>query len=142
VHPHDGGHAAGDRGSPPRAEYEIYYDQLLAKGRGSPLWIPGPSRTLPTEYRRSGVRIGDVGIIYRSGKFNFLFNIFLSANHPINRGRVPETFYHLDFSKIANDLDEDDAFGPDSYLTSSSLRKTGNLDSSYVLAQGNANLFG
>ena len=94
---------------------------------------------MPTEYRKTGVRIGSVGIIYRSGKFNFLFNIFLSANHPINRGRVPEAFYPLDFSKVANDLDEDDAFGPNSYLTSSSLRKTGSLDSSYVLAQADAN---
>ncbi len=96
--------------------------------------MPGPSLTLPKEYRRSGISIGDVGIIYRSGVFNFLFNIFLSADHDINCGRVPAGFSPLEFALIKNDID---TFGPGSYLASTSLRKTSNNNASYVLASTN-----
>ena len=99
--------------------------------------MPGPSLTLSKEYRRSGIRIGDVGIIYRSGRFDFLFNIFLSANHDINRGRVPEGFSPLKFALIKNDIDTALPFGPGSYLASTSLRKTSNNNASYVLASTN-----
>ena len=102
---------------------EIYREQLLLKGRGTPLWIPGPSMTLPLEYRRVGISIGDVGIINPSGEFSFLFNLFLPADHPINRGKVPESFSPLHPSEAEDDnIEQDIAFGPNSYLASPSLQ--------------------
>jgi hypothetical protein len=49
---------------------------------GYPLWIPEP--TIPIAYQVEGVRIGDVGNIAYDGSFNFLFNICLPRDHPIN----------------------------------------------------------
>ena len=83
---------------------------------------------LPTTYRRSGVRFGDVGILYRSGDFDFLFNVLLPANHEINMGRVPEGFYHLDRSKIeTNNVKESIVYGAGDWVASfseSSRRRT------------------
>jgi hypothetical protein len=55
---------------------------------------------LPVDYRKKGINIGDVGIVYRAGYFDFLFNIFLPADHEINLGRVPSGFIPLDRSKL------------------------------------------
>lgn len=115
-----------------RADYDIYYDQLLIKGRGSPLWIPGPNMALPIEYRREGVRIGDLGIIYRSGGFHFLFNVFFSADHKINKGRVPASFCPLHNSNVQNGITENAIYNPDNYLASSSLHRKYVINSSYV----------
>ena len=113
----------------PRADYEIYYNQLLAKKRGSPVWVPGPGMQLPIAYRRRGVSIGDVGLIYCSGGFDFLFNIFLPADHSIHCGGVPEGFYPLNFAEIQNDIEKTIIYGPNSYLASSTLRKTSGVNS-------------
>ncbi|SRR6266545_1669604 len=78
----------GNSGPISVGQHDIYYHQLVVKGRGSPLWMPGPDMNLPTEYRREGVRIGDVAILYRGDGYNFLFNIFHPGDHPINIGRV------------------------------------------------------
>ncbi|KAF8987385.1 hypothetical protein BDQ17DRAFT_1205649, partial [Cyathus striatus] len=64
---------------------EIYARLLWPKGRGFPLWCPNPNKHLSPDYVKSGIRIGDVGIITSNGEFDFLFNICLSADHPINR---------------------------------------------------------
>ncbi|KAF8798678.1 hypothetical protein BYT27DRAFT_7218474 [Phlegmacium glaucopus] len=40
------------------------------KGRGSPLWIPELNLNLPIRYQRTGVTIGDVGIIAVSTSFS------------------------------------------------------------------------
>ncbi|KAJ7798016.1 hypothetical protein B0H13DRAFT_1516052, partial [Mycena leptocephala] len=66
------------------SESEIYSNQLLRQKRGFPLYVPGPRQTLPEEYRKSGVAIGDVGRITPEGSFDFFFNIYLAADHPIN----------------------------------------------------------
>ncbi|KAF8995329.1 hypothetical protein BDQ17DRAFT_1211610, partial [Cyathus striatus] len=63
---------------------ELYARLLWIKGRGFPLWYPSPEANLPAEYRKNGIRIGDVGIINSSGQFDFLFNICLAADHPVN----------------------------------------------------------
>ncbi|KAJ6544981.1 hypothetical protein DFH09DRAFT_927780, partial [Mycena vulgaris] len=72
-----------------------YCSQLLRRGRGFPLYVPGPQRNLPPEYRRKGVAIGDVGRVTPEGIFDFFFNIYLPADHPINANAVPEGFSPL-----------------------------------------------
>jgi hypothetical protein len=106
-----------------RADHEIYSGQLLTKKRGYPLWVPGPGKRLPIAYRRLGVSIGDVGIVTSTGEFDFLFNIFQPADHPINRGIVPRGFSPLLLEELSCDIQENTIYGPDTYLASSSVRK-------------------
>jgi len=94
------------------------------------MWIPGPNMKLPMEYRRNGIRIGDVGVIYRREGFSFLFNIFLPADHPVNKGRVPDDFEHFDFGQVEMDLEEVIVYGKGHHLASSSLRNVSGVDSS------------
>ncbi|KIK54097.1 hypothetical protein GYMLUDRAFT_143387, partial [Collybiopsis luxurians FD-317 M1] len=69
---------------------ELYSRILLLAKRGYPLWKPKAQGVrLPEAYKREGVRIGDVGILNGFGGFTYLFNIFHSADHAINTGRVP-----------------------------------------------------
>jgi hypothetical protein len=75
---------------------EVYARLLLPKRLGFPLWIPQPHRNLPSEYRRNGVNIGDVGIVTSGGVFDFLFNICLPSHHHINGDRVPNDFKPLE----------------------------------------------
>ncbi|KAF9238362.1 hypothetical protein BU15DRAFT_47820 [Melanogaster broomeanus] len=63
------------------------------KTRGYPLWFPELSSTLPEDYHRTGLKIGDVGIVTEDGIFDVLFNICLPENHPIHRSHgVPSNF--------------------------------------------------
>ncbi|KAK0196351.1 hypothetical protein F5146DRAFT_1011186 [Armillaria mellea] len=78
----------------------VYTKLLLARGHGYPLWIPEPDYTLPPEYIDKGICVGDVVIIRDDGGFDFLFNIFLEADHPINRDRVPPRFEPLHVSNL------------------------------------------
>ncbi|ESK85279.1 kinase-likeprotein [Moniliophthora roreri MCA 2997] len=73
---------------------QIYADLLLPLQHGHPLWLPKPTKhSLPKEYRRQGVQIGDVGVITSDGGFEFLFNVCLPADHPINQFRgTPSNF--------------------------------------------------
>ncbi|EEB99196.1 hypothetical protein MPER_01172 [Moniliophthora perniciosa FA553] len=67
---------------------QIYADLLLPLKHGHPLWLPEPTKhSLPKEYQRQGVQIGDVGVITSDSGFEFLFNVCLPANHPINQFR-------------------------------------------------------
>ncbi|KAJ7832935.1 hypothetical protein B0H14DRAFT_1170861 [Mycena olivaceomarginata] len=77
------------------SESEIYCTQLLHQKRGFPLYVPGVQQTLPEEYRKRGVAIGDVGRITPEGSFDFFFNIYLPADHPIHNRNVPEDFFPL-----------------------------------------------
>ncbi|KAF8201900.1 hypothetical protein K438DRAFT_1671016, partial [Mycena galopus ATCC 62051] len=77
------------------SESEIYCHQLLRRKRGFPLYDPTPQQSLPQEYQTDGVAIGDVGSISEDGSFDFFFNIYLPANHPINNNQVPEMFCPL-----------------------------------------------
>ncbi|KAF7374595.1 WD40 containing domain protein [Mycena sanguinolenta] len=110
--------------SPPPAVYSEsrnYCDQLLYRGRGFPLYVPKPDRNLPLEYQREGVAIGDVGTVTTEGNFDFFFNIYLPANHPIN-AHIPEDFVPLPSYDASDVRDEDieDA----NYVTSPSVRET------------------
>ncbi|KAF7336876.1 Pleiotropic drug resistance ABC transporter protein [Mycena venus] len=89
-------------------ESGVYCSQMLRQGRGFPLYVPGPQRNLPAEYRRGGVAIGDVGRVTPEGIFDFFFNVYRPADHPINANEVPKDFvplppyaprdvFHLDF---------------------------------------------
>lgn len=84
------------------------------------MWIPGPNMLLPMEYRRTGTRIGDIGIIYPSEGFNFLFNIFLEAGDPVNEGRIPDGFEPLDFEQVKRDLEKRSIYGPGHHFASAS----------------------
>ncbi|KAJ7301670.1 hypothetical protein DFH08DRAFT_101887 [Mycena albidolilacea] len=79
--------------SPVYSESGNYCSQLLRQNRGFPLYTPGP-QALPEEYRSRGVAIGDVGRVTPEGSFDFFFNIYLPANHPIN-ANIPEDFVPL-----------------------------------------------
>ncbi|KAI3611462.1 lte1 protein [Moniliophthora roreri] len=73
---------------------------LLSKGEGYPLWFPEPSAGVPEEYRATGVRIGDVGIVESNQPFDYLFNICHEANDPINVDYgVPDDFSVLRYSR-------------------------------------------
>ncbi|KAJ7829809.1 hypothetical protein B0H14DRAFT_2263552, partial [Mycena olivaceomarginata] len=72
-----------------------YCSHLLRQGHRFPLYVPRPQRSLPEEYQRNGVAIGDVGRVTTEGVFNFFFNIYLAADHPINANFVPKDFYPL-----------------------------------------------
>ncbi|KAF5357561.1 hypothetical protein D9757_012366 [Collybiopsis confluens] len=86
---------------PPKSQFmcsnasEVYARLLLPHGHGYPLWIPEPNANLPPAYLSHGIKIGDIGLVTSDGAFDFLFNIFLSGAHVINRGRVPERFIEL-----------------------------------------------
>ncbi|KAF5318187.1 hypothetical protein D9619_012095 [Psilocybe cf. subviscida] len=74
-----------------RSEYcKTYQDMLGDEGHGLPLWVPSPNLNLHPTYRRNGVSIGDVGIFTPFGAFDFLFNIFKSADDPVNVAAAPD----------------------------------------------------
>ena len=98
---------------------DIYERHLTLKGRGFPLWIPASNRRLHIDYRRTGVRIGDVGIITHSGAFSFLFNICLPRDDPLNE-QVPEHFAPI-LSSIK--VEEFLVFKNGGYLASASIRR-------------------
>ncbi|KAJ7193799.1 hypothetical protein GGX14DRAFT_315241, partial [Mycena pura] len=74
---------------------QLYSRLLFPKGHGYPLFRPQPPEDLPSEYRKTGVSVGDVGVITADGYFDFIFNICTPADSPINQRGVPEGFYPL-----------------------------------------------
>ncbi|KAJ7616685.1 hypothetical protein DFH06DRAFT_107383 [Mycena polygramma] len=77
------------------SDAEVYCSQLRCRGRGSPIYVPGPQDHDPAEYQVRGIDIGDVGRITAEGTFDFFFNIYLPADHPINNNHVPNNFIPL-----------------------------------------------
>ncbi|KAJ7211416.1 hypothetical protein GGX14DRAFT_326569, partial [Mycena pura] len=98
---------------------EVYRNQLLRRKRGFPLYVPGPQRNLPAEYQRMGVSIGDVGRVTPEGGFDFFFNIFLPADHPIHANYVPEDFFPL-LRYDSRDVSLQD-YEPGNYVSSHSV---------------------
>ncbi|KAJ7126707.1 hypothetical protein C8R44DRAFT_701448, partial [Mycena epipterygia] len=103
------------------SESEIYCSQLLRQKRGFPLYFPGPQQNLPDEYQRSGVAIGDVGRVTPDGIFDFFFNVYLPADHPINANDVPEDFFPL-ASYLRRDVFHVD-FEPGNYISTSTVQR-------------------
>ncbi|KAJ7043797.1 hypothetical protein C8F04DRAFT_678477 [Mycena alexandri] len=103
------------------SESEIYCNQLLRRKRGFPLHDPAPPQNLPAEYRKKGVAIGDVGRVTSEGCFDFGFNIYLPAEHPINNNDVPENFCPLT-SYAPRDLFCKD-YTPGNHLSTDSIQK-------------------
>ncbi|KAF9542386.1 hypothetical protein CPC08DRAFT_589817, partial [Agrocybe pediades] len=100
---------------------EIYYQNLVTKRRGLPLWIPQPPYNLPTHHQQNGVSFGDVGVVSPSGSFYFFFNIFYSSDHIINSGGVPEGFKPLDLRLDSLNIRREQVFNPGSYVASESI---------------------
>lgn len=73
---------------------QIYVRNMMATLRGYPIWSPTPlpRPNIPIEISRNGVIVGDIGLVRGPGSFAVLFNMFQSADHPLNKGRVPDNF--------------------------------------------------
>jgi hypothetical protein len=98
------------------------------------MWEPEPSSTLPNVYRRQGITVGDVGIITASGGFDFMFNICLPPDHPINQEHVPDDFLPIFPRLKSRDINKRMAYNTNSYVASESVVKSHReSDYSYVL---------
>ncbi|KIK52194.1 hypothetical protein GYMLUDRAFT_180438 [Collybiopsis luxurians FD-317 M1] len=101
-------------------EIEDYVRLLLTQKRGYPLWNPRPGDWLRPAYREEGVRIGDVGIVTEFGEFDYLFNVCLPPDDPVNAGRVPQDFKQLEGIDIHNIPWSTLEYGPGTYVASKS----------------------
>lgn len=72
---------------------------MLMYRHGFPLWSPQLDSSLHVDYRTNGVTVGDVGIITLDGGFDFLFNIWLPAIHPIHPTDLLDDFDVLERPK-------------------------------------------
>jgi hypothetical protein len=71
----------------------IYTRSILSLGKGvGPHFIKGADEGQPELHLRQGACIGDVGYLEDSGSFFYCFNIFQSADHPIQRNMIPDNF--------------------------------------------------
>jgi hypothetical protein len=82
--------------------------------------VPEPQKNLPAEYQRTGVCIGDVGTVTPEGIFDFFFNVYLPANHPINANEVPDDFSPLPLYSPRDVFHLDHA--PGNYISTSSVQ--------------------
>ena len=96
---------------------------MLIHGAGYPLYIPTPSIGLPPAHRKTGVRVGDVGVITANGAFEFLFNVCDQQDEGINAAAFPGCFEPLKAKIRVNQK-----FGPDTCLPSDCVRQV-NYDS-------------
>ena len=88
------------------------------------MWLPDPNQVLPLDYRRTGVRIGDVGIINDSGGFSFLFNICLPRDHPVNLRDLPDDFAPISPPIKDTDVEKFAAFKNGEHLASASIKRS------------------
>ncbi|KAF8158109.1 hypothetical protein B0H34DRAFT_707571 [Crassisporium funariophilum] len=96
----------------------------MLKERGFPLWIPQPNMNLSNPYRAQGVCIGDVGIITAFGAFDFLFNICLPRDDPINPEQLPDGFVPIHPPLQKSDIRKFREFSSRSYLASASIAES------------------
>ncbi|KAJ6492852.1 hypothetical protein C8R47DRAFT_424145 [Mycena vitilis] len=115
---------------------------MLNQGHGYPLARP-LSTTFPVAYLRRGISIGDVGLVREDGMFDFLFNIYLPADHPINDGvrNVPTDFAPLDEPPQVDILECE--YRPGSHLTNGFERMvTSSSEFSAALSFRSTSMFG
>ncbi|KAJ7654128.1 hypothetical protein DFH06DRAFT_1093141 [Mycena polygramma] len=103
------------------SDSEIYHRQMLFQKRGFPLYVPEPEISLPAEYQRRGVAIGDVGSVTPEGTFDFFFNIFLAPDDPIHVNHTPENFSPLPLYDPIDLLHENHA--PGDFVSSSNVQR-------------------
>ncbi|KAF7342801.1 hypothetical protein MSAN_01995800 [Mycena sanguinolenta] len=105
------------------SDCDNYSNQLLHQKRGFPLYSPGPPAMLPAEYRAHGIQIGDVGTVTPQGVFDFLFNIYLPGQHPININNAPDGFQPLtpEYNLSRDGLLED--YAPGIHVSTASVYK-------------------
>ncbi|KAK7015109.1 hypothetical protein VNI00_019224 [Paramarasmius palmivorus] len=90
IGPYFGFRIPADRGSCG----QHYTRLMLNPGEGYPLWCPEPEERdppLPETYKKTGIGIGDVGVIHQDKPFDFLFNITVPKDNPVNE-TVPTDF--------------------------------------------------
>ena len=84
----------------PRKDFhanQTYARSFFPSGHGYALFSPVTITVVPDDFKRQrGISIGDVGILTRHSDFAFVFNIFLPADHPYNKGKTPDSFYPLE----------------------------------------------
>lgn len=84
---------------------------------------PKPDDSLPQEYRDRGTSIGDLVLITADGTVDFLFNICLPADHPVNDGRTPGCFEMVDLVASIDLSSMVDWHAVGSTIASSSVKK-------------------
>ncbi|KAJ7227488.1 hypothetical protein GGX14DRAFT_315144, partial [Mycena pura] len=89
--------------------------------RGFPLYFPAPQTNLPQEYQRRGVAVGDVGRVAPEGFFDFIFNVYLPADHSINANGVPRDFSPLQCYEAKDLLRLD--YAPGDHVSTPSVRE-------------------
>jgi hypothetical protein len=103
---------------------ETYAKKLLrAHCHGYPLWIPEPDNNLPDAYRAQGIRIGDLGYVSDSGRFEYLFNILEPAEHEINVDRTPDNFEVLPLNRARAIAITESMHEPDTDICSEKMKK-------------------
>jgi hypothetical protein len=112
---------------------EVYARLLIPKRLGFPLWCPAPDDNLPNKYRQKGVGIGDVGILTADGGFDFLFNICVPPDDPINHHGVPIGFENVSEDKPPIQISKQEGFHqPGNAITSTSVTHK-NIDANFSL---------
>ncbi|KAJ7603442.1 hypothetical protein DFH06DRAFT_1069395 [Mycena polygramma] len=99
---------------------ESYCSQLFRQKRGFPLYHPNVQQDLPAEYLTHGIAIGDVGTVTQDGSFDFYFNIFLPAGHPINANGVPTDFVPMEPYDLRDVVQHN--YGPGAYVATPSVQ--------------------
>ena len=79
---------------------------------------------LPKPYRARGVSVGDVVVFTKNGGFDFLFNICVPRDDPINPRKLPENFIPISPPVDPTDIRKFAEFSPGSYLVSSSIAES------------------
>ena len=82
--------------------------------------MPTPSIGLPPTHRKTGIRVGDVGIITANGAFEFLFNVCQFDDQ--QDGGVNATFPGC-FELLKPDIRVNHKFGLDTCLPSDHVRE-------------------